>query len=338
MLTQKECETIKEELLTSRNPIYFFHDDPDGLASFILFYRFLKEGKGFVVKAFPQIKEVLVNKTIEHDKIFVLDIAIVDQEFIDKSKKTVVWIDHHNLLERNNVLYFNPRKKDNLNVPTPALCYQVVQQDLWIAFVGCIGDWYLPEFVDEFVKIFPDLCPQEKTIEQFYFNSLVGKLIKIFSFNLKGDGAEVSKSIKVITRIESPYEILNQETPEGKFLYKRYEKINQHYEGLLKQALNQKPKGKLFIFTYKSDYLSLTKDLSNELLYKFPDKVVILGREKDDEVRCSFRTGLKINLNKILQKALVGIQGYGGGHEQACGGAIKKQDFQRFLDNLEREL
>lgn len=338
MLTEKECEIIKEELLTSKNPIYLFHDDPDGLASFMLLYRFLKEGRGFVVKAFPQITTSFINKTVDHDKVFILDIAIVDQEFIDQVKKPIIWIDHHNLLERNNVLYFNSRKRNNLNIPTPSLCYQVVKQDLWIAFTGCIGDWYVPEFVDDFVNQFPDLCPEKKTIQDFYFNSTVGKLIKIFSFNLKGDGKDVVKSINAITKINTPYEILNQETSEGKFLYKRYETINQHYELLLEKALSQKPKGKLFVFTYKDDNLSLTKDLSNELMYKLSDKVIILGREKDGEYRCSFRTSLKINLSNILQKAIVNIDGYCGGHEQACGGAIKKYDFNKFLENLEKEL
>ena len=53
--------------------------------------------------------------------------------------------------ERNNVKYFNPRliNKD-VNIPTTYLCYKVVEQDLWIAMVGCIADYHMPDFFEDF--------------------------------------------------------------------------------------------------------------------------------------------------------------------------------------------
>ena len=35
MLTPTEVAKIKEELLTCKRPLFLFHDDPDGLASFL---------------------------------------------------------------------------------------------------------------------------------------------------------------------------------------------------------------------------------------------------------------------------------------------------------------
>jgi single-stranded DNA-specific DHH superfamily exonuclease len=92
------------------------------------------------------------------------------------------------------------------------------------------------------------------------------------------------------------------------------------------------------VHTYSHDELSLTKDLANELLYKFKDKVIVLGRIKSGEVRCSLRAPADIQIDKALEKALIGIQGYGGGHEQACGAGIKQEDFEKFIENLKREL
>ena len=83
--------------------------------------------------------------------------------------------------------------------------------------------------------------------------------------------------MKILTRIETPYEILNQETPKGKFVYKKYEKINITYEELKERVLKQESKGKILVFTYTEDKLSLTKDLSNELLYMFPNNIIILS-------------------------------------------------------------
>lgn len=341
VLTAEEREKILDELTNCQRPLFFFHDDPDGLASFLLFYRWKKEGRGYPVKAVPRITQEFVQKVVDFDadKVFILDIANVDQEFLDAVKVRVVWIDHHPLQERDRVMYFNSRKKNNLNIPTPKMCYEVVQQDLWLAVVGCVGDWYLPvDLLDAYRKKYPDLLPEDiKTVEPALFETKTGHIAKMFSFNLKGKTQEVMKSVKILTRIDGPYELLNNETPKARLINKKFEDVNEKYDELFKKALKNETKDPVFVFTYQEDQLSLTKDLANELLYRFPDKIIILGREKSGELRCSLR-GAKHELSKALEKALVGVQGYGGGHEHACGASIKKEDFERFISNLKKEL
>ena len=51
----------------------------------------------------------------------------------------------------------------------------------------------------------------------------------------------------------------------------------------------------------------------------------------------SLRTA-KINIERILGKALIGIEGYGGGHKFACGASVKKEDFERFIENIKQEI
>ena len=338
MLNEKEILQIRDELETCKRPVFFFHDDPDGLASFLLFYRHIKEGKGIVLKARPQLTEMLAIKAVEYgaDKVFILDIAMVDQEFIDAVKAPVIWIDHHPPMQRDRVKYYNSRLKENMNTPVSYMCYQVVHADEWIALAGCIGDWYMPDFFEEFRQKNKGLLNEANKIGEIMYETEFGKLINAFSFNLKGGTSEVSKSVKILTRIENPDEILSQTTPRGKLIYKKYELIDKTYQELIKKALKVK-KGKILVFTYTEDKLSLTKDLANELIYRFPDSIVVLGREKSGEVRCSIRAN-KINLPNAIQKALLGVQGYGGGHESACGASIKKEDFERFLENLEKEI
>ncbi len=338
MLTEKQIKQIRDELDNCKRPIFFFHDDPDGLASFLLLYRYVKEGKGIVLKARPTLTTMFAAKAVEYgaDKVFVLDIANVDQEFIDMVKVPVIWIDHHTPVERDNVKYFNSRLKNNTNTAAAYMCHQIVKTDDWIALIGCIGDWYMPDFFKTFAKNNPDLIGKAKTVEEILFETPIGKLIKIFSFNLKGTTGEVRKSIKILTRIDDPKEILEQTSPRAKLIYKKYEQVNKTYDELMKKALKVK-KGKIIVFTYTEDNLSLTKDLANELLYRFPDKIIVLGREKSGEVRCSIRAN-NVNLTKAVEKALIGIEGYGGGHERACGAGIKKEYFKQFLKNLEREV
>ena len=121
MLTNEQIKHFKEELNTARNPLFFFDDDPDGLCSFLLLYKMNREGRGMAVKSIPVVDTKFLRKVeeVHPDKIFILDMPIVEQEFIDKAKTPIFWLDHHPPLERNNVTYFNPRvKDDSLYIPT----------------------------------------------------------------------------------------------------------------------------------------------------------------------------------------------------------------------------
>src|SRR3989338_3752050 len=183
-LTKKQYLHIKNELDSCQSPLYFFDDDPDGLSSFLLLYRYKREGHGIVVKTHPKLDSRSVSRLEEYkpDKVFILDIALLDQSFVDSCPVPIIWIDHHGPHEINGVMYFNPRIR----------------------------------------KKYPDLVGNKKTIGDIYFTTRLGELIKAFSFCLKGKTADVRKSINVLTRIKTPYEILNQETPAEKFISKNF--------------------------------------------------------------------------------------------------------------------
>ncbi len=214
-LSPAQIQQIRDNLDNCKNPLFFFDDDQDGLCSFLQLYRYKKEGKGIIVKTTPKLGTVFVKKVEEYqpDKIFILDLAVVEQDFLDEMKVPVIWIDHHGPFERHNVKYFNPRIANwEDNHPTSYMCYQVVQQDLWIATLGCVADWFIPSFIRDFQKQFPDLVDKPyKTPGDILYNSKLGHLIRIFSFVLKGRTDDVMKCVKILTRIESPYEILNKE-------------------------------------------------------------------------------------------------------------------------------
>lgn len=335
-LSSAQVRQIRGYLNNCKNPLFFFDDDQDGLCAFLQLYRYKKEGKGIIVKTTPRLGNVFVRKVHEYqpDIVFILDIADVQQDFLDEMTVPVIWVDHHGPFERYNVKYFNPRiSKWEDNHPTSYMCHQIAEQDLWIASIGCIADWFMPPFIKEFKKKFPDLLDKPYKIPgDIIYNTKLGHLIKIFSFILKGKTDDVMKCVKILTRIESPYEILGQETAQGRFIYKRYEQANKMYEPLLKDVLKtaEKTEDKLVIFTYKDDKSSFTSDLSNEAIYRFPNNIILIGREKNDEMKCSLRSS-KMILPPLIEKALAGLEGYGGGHEHACGLNIKTRDFEEFV-------
>lgn len=340
-LSEKQIAEIKNELDTARNPVFIFDDDADGVCSFLLFYRYIKEGKGIVAKASSVIDHSFV-RTVEGydaDKIFILDKPDVSQEFIDAFRIPIIWIDHHDIKSRNNVKYYNPKQNNpNLNFPTTYCCYQVVKDDIWIAMAGCIGDWHMPDFKAEFLEKYPELLSHEiKEASEALFNSQIGLLTKIIWFNLHGKAEDYKKSIRILTRIDDPHEILEQNSPKGKFIYKRFQQINHEYELTLNQ-IKVDQKDKLLFFKYNGNpKISFSAFLSNELLVKYPEKLIIIAREKDGEYKCSLRSG-KILVAPILEKSLVGIHGTGGGHPYACGAVIRSLDFEKFIENIRKYL
>jgi len=343
MLTKEQYSKILEELDSCNKPLFFFHDDSDGLASFLLLYRYKKEGKGVCVKSHPKVDSRFFKVTQEYDpdKIFILDLAILDPEFAEEFRSIpIVWVDHHTPMKIPGVRYYNPRVDAPVKITCVAeLCYHVVKEarpdDIWIAVAGIIGDWQLSDVTKEFSDKHPDLLPPSiDKPEKALFDSPYSRLIKIMNFILKGSTQEVMKCVKILTRIDSPYELINGESSKAKYVLKRFEKVNALYEQLLEFAVKQVSTNKILVIKYTEDKMSFTGELSNELLYRYPDRVILVAREKSGEMKCSLRTSPGINLQKAVAKALEGVQGYGGGHEYACGSCVKVEDFDKFLEQL----
>jgi len=341
MLTQKQVKFLQEELQTAKNPLFLYDSDGDGLCAFLVLYRIHHEGKGYRVAASSKVDMNLMRKVEElnPDKIFILDMPLLDQEFVDKVKRPIFWIDHHKPQDIKKVHYFNPCiKNPQAYVPTTRMAWQISdrEEDIWIAAAGCLADWYMPEFIDKFIEKYPHLLDKKEDLAAVLFKRPVGKLVKLFFFLQKGPSSEVRKSIQILARIKSPDEIFKQETAAGRFLYKRFEKIDQKYEEVLLEAKKKITRSKFAVFTYTSAQWSFTTNIANELAALYPQKIVIIARQKSGEMKCSLRAQEPIL--ESLTKALQGIKGRGGGHPNACGAVIEEQDWKQFLQNFKREL
>ncbi|MBD3203840.1 hypothetical protein GF327_06070 [Candidatus Woesearchaeota archaeon] len=335
-LTASEYLKIRKEADSSYRPLIFFDDDADGLCSFLMLYDHIKDGKGVIIKTTPVIDKKFLRKVKEYplDKIFVLDIAEVTQNFIDSAKTRIVWIDHHQPLERKNITYFNPLNNDDNTQPTSYLMYKALKNNIWLAMAGCIGDWFIPDFSDEFIKKYPDLFSADiKEPDEALFSTEIGNISKILSFILKGSVRSAMTCVKIMTRIKEPYEILEQTTSKGKFIYNKFEKINSRYESLLSEV---KPtKKNILTYIYSANRMSFSSDLSNELLYRYPKKIIVVGRDSRGYIKLSFRSK-NIEILNLVAQAIKGLDGFSGGHLLACGGQVKKEDFDVFMKRLEK--
>lgn len=341
-ITDKQLAFIKDQLDTAKRPLFFHDDDPDGLVSFLLLYRYCREGKRVMVKSSPELKKLFLRFVEEYgpDKIFVLDMPNISQEFIDGVDVPIIMIDHHQPIENDDgIKYFNPRIEDDKdNRPISYWCYKITEQDLWLATTGCVSDWFFPDFASDFSKKHPDLLPDNvNTPEEALFNTKLGELCRLFSFILKGKGSTVKKCINTLMKINDPYEILEQKTPAGKLLWKRFKEIDDEYQELLSQIGKDNIKNGLLFFEYIEKNYSFTSDLSNELLYKYPDKIIFICREKSGKMHCSLRSSKK-DIPPLIDESLKGLDGYGGGHAHACGISVAKEDFEIFLERFKKSI
>lgn len=340
MLTKKQIKEIKGHLEKAQNPVFFFDNDPDGLCSFLLLQRSIGRGKGVPVKSFPDLTVDYFRKIKElnTDYVFILDKPVVSKEFfkeIEQINIPVVWIDHH-FIEKKDipsfVNYYNPLfNKSKTNEPVTALCYQIINKkdDIWLAVIGCVSDKFFPDFYSEFKKVYSDLafCGDTCSAFDIFYKSQIGKIARMFLFALKDKTSNVINLLKFLMNVETPYEILEEGNKNHNMHY-RFNQISQRSQKLLEKALEVAQQSeKVLFFQYAGD-LSISSDLSNELSYMFPEKVIVVVYVAGVKANISIR-GKKIR--EVILKIINDFQGAtGGGHEDAVGVRIKIEDLEKF--------
>jgi len=349
MLNKEQLQEIREHLEKARNPVFFFDNDVDGLCGFLLLQRFIGRGKGIPIKSYPGLEKTYFKRVEElgADYIFVLDKPVIDAGFIELVREAnlpLVVIDHHpsDLKSKFNLEFFyNTYETSKELEPTSYLCYKVGgrQEEQWISAMGCIADCYLPDFLDKFKKENPELLAgKSKTAFDVYYNTELGRIARILAFGLLDKTSNVVLMLKFLMKAQSISDLI-QENASTKSFLSRFEFINEKYQKLLKKAeeqVREDKKGKLLFFSYGGD-MSISQELSNELIYKYPKKVVVVIYSNGGKANISIRGA--IDVRNLLSKSIADIEGAtGGGHEHSCGGRISADSISKFRDNLVREM
>ena len=345
MLTKKQVEEIKEHLNKAQNPVFFFDNDQDGLCSFVIMRKFCEKGKGVQIKSYPAMNKDYFRKVSElkADYVFILDKPVVEKDFFDEAERInipVVWIDHHDVQVKipEFVHYYNPvLNKKRTNEPVTHLCYQISgkKEDLWLDIIGCISDHFYPETYPDFAKIFPELAFDSKEPFDILYKSKIGKVIMILGFALKDTTTNVVNMMRFLLKAKNPYDIL-EETDANKAIHRRFSEIDKKYTKLLEKArasAEENKGNKILFFQYGGD-MSISSEISNQLSYTFPEKVIIIVRLSGSMASFSARgNGIK----EIVANALENISdSRSGGHENAVGGKIKTEDIEKFKTNIEK--
>lgn len=342
MLTQEQLKSFREALETCSNPVFFFDNDVDGLAAFLILRKFCGKGRGVAIKSYPSLGHQYIRKLDEFnpDIIFVLDKNSISNEFIEAAKEKslrIFWLDHHpKPVESDDAIidYFNPLEnlpKDNH--PTAYWAYQIVKNKeyAWIAMIGCIWDWFVPEFAEEFSKENPELFQYTQNAARALYETPMGKITRILAFALKDKTSAIVRMIKILLEVNTPNQV-NEENKKIHPVFKRYNQINNKYQKLLQRGQEIASRSSKLLFFQYGGELSLSSDLANELFYKYPEKIVVVTYIHMNKVNCSMR-GL-IDVRDLIKKALYGIESSSGGHENAVGATFQAQDLRRFRSNI----
>ncbi len=339
MLTKKQVKEIKKHLEEAQNPLFFFDNDNDGLCSFLLLQRYLGRGKGVPIKTSPALAKEYFRKVNElnPDHIFILDKPEVSEEFLEEVRKInipIVWIDHHVINKKKIpkfVNYYNPlfnrTKKDE---PVTALCYQLTErkEDLWIAVIGCISDKFVPEFYPEFREKFPEFATDLADAFEIYYSSGIGEIAKMFSFGLMDRTTNVINMLKFLIKARNPYDVL-EENPKTHSLHHRFHELHEKYKRLIEKAKREvADSGKVFFFQYDGD-MGMSADLSNNLKYLYPEKIIVVARITNGRASLSIRGK---NVRAKVVKIIENIEGAtGGGHEDAVGAQMNAKYLEKFV-------
>ncbi len=344
MLTLTQVKKIKEHLDRAQNPLFFFDNDQDGLCSFLLLQRYIERGKGIPIKSFSELAPEYFKKIEElsPDYIFILDKPVVSEGFFEKVSQInvpIVWIDHHTVEKQEIpffVDYYNPYfNKTKTTEPVTALCYQITKrkEDLWLAIVGCISDKFIPKFYSEFEKKYPDLSIKTKEAFDIYYKSLIGKVAKIFGLGLKDKTTNVMNMLRFLKNVKTPYDVL-EENSKNHSMHYRFNFINEKINKFVKKAVSLEDGSKKILFFQYGGDMSISSELSNELSYLYPKKIIVVVYVSGGKANISIR-GKKVR--SILEKSLEGLEdATGGGHEDAVGARIRTDDIEKFRENFFR--
>ena len=341
MLKKKEINEIREHLERAKNPVFYYDNDCDGLCSFILLRKLIGRGKGVVIRNYPDLNASYAHKARElnADYVFVLDKPLISMEFVQEIKELgipLVWIDHHHMEEEaefdklENVFVY---KGDE---PTTAIAYSVSgrKEDLWLALIGCVSDHFMPKFAKEFAKEHPELWKKGiKEPFEAYFETGLGNIARALNFGLKDSITNVVQMQNHLIECKSASDVL-EEVNSNLALRKKYKELREKYNALLERAKNE-VSGKLIFFSYSGE-MSLSAELSNELIHIYPDKYVVIAYLRQGLVNLSLRGKKVLKIFEKLKGEISGLEG--GGHEDAVGGRVSAGELDNFKKALEKLL
>jgi single-stranded DNA-specific DHH superfamily exonuclease len=326
--------------------VIVYHRDPDGVCSAVIMSKLLERtGKTnirFISSDAPshEMEDELLRKLMKDKPAYIifLDLAIdqlsnMVQIMKERSGAKIMIIDHHQLsIDLNpTITHINPRLKNrDVYLPASYLTYKIAEKMLkakdldWVAVIGIVGDHAFSD-----CKEFLEKFTERERIENLRKSDL-GLLASVIELTRPEE--KIEEFVKLLSKYDSYRKLIK----ENKSLFDEYWEIKKQIDQLVDDFEN---KAEFFkdagVAIYEIDSeRPLQSMVSGLVSERFPVTTIIVGRESGGKYRCSVRNQMGVDVSTLVKKATIGIiGGSGGGHPQAAGAKIPKNDWQRFKNN-----
>src|SRR3989338_2575619 len=292
--------------ISNKDKIALIHDiDPDGICSGVVTHHALQRlrGRGIDVVHHQKPGEIpLTKKTLE----------------VLKNKKITKVITTDKAVDQEPEIVGSP--VDPSRYCTSKLAYDLwsrhvdLEDVAWKACPGIVGDiayasW--KNFVDKEIKKYKGRTPKNP------FDNIFGRIAELISQTECYDYRQMKKVFQILFTARRPHEVLNSSL-------KKYAKVIQkeidYYAKNVKKLAEFHP-GKELIFYFLKSAHNIKSNLSTILSMKYPHMTLITCADQGTFVALSLRRqDQKVKMNDLVEKALQGLEGSGGGHIPAAGG------------------
>ncbi len=330
---------------TDDNIIVIFHNDADGIASAALFSIFLKSHANrepyLISQPMPVDKNLMQKiKTTIPSKIVFLDLAIdQSRDLLEKISRiaSVLIIDHHQISKNSNeknIVHFNPRfGKPDVYQSNSYLTYKIFSEImdmsswLWIAGIGIIGDYDVSDSMDlinEIKKKYPSI-----SIEPL-LRSELGRIVDMIS------ATRATKSLTPEQLVHLLIKAKNLEAfSKNREIMDSYEKIEMEIAGIMVDFEKSAERFPGIIFYDMTSEYNLRSPISTKVSEMHPDKLVVVHQTVGSRIKLSARNQTRrFDVSKLLQQACRGLGASAGGHANAAGAMLKKDDWEKFRERL----
>ena len=328
-----EAKEWLENVKPEDNVAVIHHDDGDGFVSGILFYDWCKQ-KGAKVEEFTYelSKSSFKDYPLEKfNKVIITDLTphVIFDDLILVEDKDVFYTDHHDgTAIPESILEL--RTTDQGYIPSSRTAGELTRIKEWLCVAGTVcdaGEKYVEnqEFINSFLE------KEKMSIEEFK-NKITSKITNSISYFKE----KPQEAFKIFQKMESLDDI--------KSIYSYAEIIENEIEEIINQYAEKREKLGDINFYYFEPKHSITKPVAQTIslgemgMRKDDGQAFILASpDKTGEyIRISSRDQSdKRDMNLVMKAGVKNLQdSSGGGHKRAAGGMIRKEDLEKFKQQV----
>jgi single-stranded-DNA-specific exonuclease len=357
--------------IKNNEKIFLYGDsDLDGISALIILEETIKllggkingiyfpkreEGYGLTKKGISFLKRKKPNLLI------CLDLGTTNQKEIEKIKKNkidVIVVDHHNILKENpKAIFVNPKQKGERYpfkaYATCGLVYKLSKEMLPVKLFRNVKKRFLElSLLGTLYDLVPRKGENKKIIDQGIKslnnpeNLGISILLKQDPIKeIKDNSQKIDKMISILSsgdiknHIPQGYKFLKSNRKEEirkllKALIKGYKKRKNKIKKIIKEVEKKIKKEEKFIFEYKRDWEVVYLGASaSRICLKYKKPVYLAGKGNSGILMGSIRSPKNINSLDSLKSCSSFLIGYGG-HPQASGFRLKKENLEKFKNCL----